>query len=126
MPLFFFLWLFIEIASFIIIGQIVGVFFTLVLVIASMMYGFSLIRKAGEMGARSAYQDFRAGRTLPFLVLSGILLIIPGFFSSLLGLLLLLPLIRDLWSQRTGRAASSTPANDPSVIEGEFTRKDDK
>lgn len=64
--------------------------------------------------------------------ISAVLLIIPGFFTDVLGLLCLIPALRRLViRQLLSRAAPSDrggpppPRHGPRTIEGDFTREDD-
>jgi UPF0716 protein FxsA len=91
-----------EIAGFIVVGQLIGLGWTLLLVVLTSLLGIWLIR---DQGLRAAYQSMRmmqGARVLnpeklpnPLRLFAGLLLVLPGFITDTLGLLLLLP-----WSQR--------------------------
>lgn len=91
-----------EIATFVLVGREVGVGTTLMLVLASMFAGIVLLRVQG-LGTLRRLQQATAkggdpGRELVhgvMIVLAGILLIVPGFLSDLVGLLLFIPPVRD-------------------------------
>ena len=93
---------FLEIAGFIIVGDWLGTLPTLGLLILSMFIGSALLRGRG-LGAVLRSRDGRdpsrliadLGDTL-FLALAGLLLLIPGFFTDLLALPLLLPPVRKV------------------------------
>lgn len=93
---------FLEITSFIVVGGWIGVLPTLGLLVLSMTLGMALLRGRG-LGAlargRGAINPARMaaelGDTL-FLALAGLLFLIPGFFTDLLALPLLLPPVRAL------------------------------
>ncbi len=95
--------IFIEIAGFIIVGKEIGVLATLALIILSMFVGFILLRIQGITLLAKMQHELSAGR-IPdrelahgaLLILAAILLIIPGFVTDIIGLLLFIPQIRDL------------------------------
>ena len=93
----------IEIASFIIVGQAIGVLPTLGLIILSAVVGVALLRFQGAGILRrlqsEAQRGVDPGRELvhaALLVVAAFLLIVPGFFGDIIGILLFLPFIRDL------------------------------
>jgi len=98
---------FIEIAGFVIIGSKIDVFATLGLVILSAMLGFFLLRVQGIGLLQRIRTETAAGRVPDremvhgaMLVLAAILLIVPGFVSSTIGILLFIPFIRDfMWEK---------------------------
>ncbi|ABS13569.1 MULTISPECIES: FxsA family protein [Brucella/Ochrobactrum group] len=110
---------FIEIAGFVIIGSKIGVFATLGLVILSAMLGFFLLRVQGIGLLQRIRTETAAGRVPDremvhgaMLVLAAILLIVPGFVSSTIGILLFIPFIRDfMWEKfMRGRMVVATSA----------------
>ena len=95
--------IFIEIAGFIIVGKQIGVLATLGLIILSMVAGFVLLRVQGITLLTKMQSELAAGhmpdRELAhgaLLIIAAILLIIPGFVTDIIGLLLFIPQIRDL------------------------------
>ncbi len=98
---------FIEIAGFVIVGSHIGVLATLGLVILSAMLGFFLLRAQGIGLLQRMRTESAAGRVPDremvhgaMLVLAAIMLIVPGFVTSLFGILLFVPFIRDLvWNR---------------------------
>ncbi len=97
------IFIFIEIAGFIIVGKEIGVMATLALIILSMVAGFILLRIQGISLLAKMQQELAAGRVPnrelahgALLILASILLIIPGFVSDIIGILLFIPQIRDL------------------------------
>lgn len=105
---------FIEIAGFVIIGSKIGVFATLGLVILSAMLGFFLLRVRGIGLLQRIRTETAAGRVPDremvhgaMLVLAAILLIVPGFVSSTIGILLFIPFIRDFMWENSCAAAWS-------------------
>ncbi|MBW9065480.1 membrane protein FxsA [Rhizobium herbae] len=105
-PLLFLLMPLAEIAAFILVGRELGVGMTLLLVLASAIAGAALLRIQGFGVLRKIQQASRTGtdpgRQLvhgAMIVIAAFLLIIPGFISDVVGLLLFIPAVRDLgWS----------------------------
>ncbi|GLS86244.1 exclusion protein FxsA [Cypionkella aquatica] len=94
-------WPMLEIGLFVVVGGWIGLWATLAWVILSAVLGIGLIRWQG-MGA---LREVRGGGGLAALqpmahsgliMLSGMLLILPGFFTDFLGLVLLIPPVRML------------------------------
>lgn len=92
-------WPMLEIGLFVVVGGGLGLWTTLAWVVLSATLGVGLIRWQG-MGA---LREVRGGGGIAALqpmahsaliMLSGILLILPGFFTDFLGLVLLLPFVR--------------------------------
>lgn len=92
-------WPLLEIGLFVVVGGWLGLWATLAWVILSAFLGIGLIRGLG-MGA---LREVRGGGGLSALqpmahsaliMLSGMLLILPGFFTDFLGLVLLVPPVR--------------------------------
>jgi len=129
-------WTLVEIGLFATIGGQIGVLATWGVVISSALGGVWLIRrqKRGLVGGvLSDLQSLRAGVNTAarsaLIVLSGILLILPGFFTDFVGLVLLIPwvqtwIIADL-SRRASTAAMGAMRQDrgatpEDLIEGEI------
>ena len=106
-PLFILLLPLAEIACFILVGRKIGLFPTLSLVVFSAIAGILLMRVQGFgvlMRLRQASQDGRApGKEMldaAMIVVAGILLLIPGFLTDIVGLALFLPPVRSfLWNR---------------------------
>jgi UPF0716 protein FxsA len=121
-----------EIAAFILVGEAIGVMATLALVIISSACGYAMLRDAGIM----TMLELRRKTANPAAVLadggtrmlSGLLLLLPGFLTDLAALIVLFPPSRDflmarvLRSASVGRASPSRARQD--VIEGDFRRLD--
>ncbi|WP_408913660.1 FxsA family protein [Brucella pseudogrignonensis] len=98
---------FIEIAGFVIVGSEIGVLATLGLVILSAMLGFFLLHVQGFGLLQRIRMESAAGRVPDremmhgaMIVVAAIMLIVPGFVTSAIGLLLFVPFIRDLvWNR---------------------------
>lgn len=93
----------IEIAGFVIVGSEIGVLATIGLVFLSMFVGLVLFRIQGFGLLQKVRQDMDAGRSPDRQLVHGVmllfaatLLIIPGFFTDIIGLLLFIPAVRDI------------------------------
>jgi UPF0716 protein FxsA len=94
---------FLEIAGFVIVGRQIGVLATLALVVAAGALGAILLRIQGFGAMSRVRQELDAGqdpsRELAngaMILVAGILLLIPGFVTDFIGLLLFLPPVRAL------------------------------
>jgi UPF0716 protein FxsA len=93
----------IEIALFILVGQTIGLVPTLLAVLASAVAGMLVLRWQGMGVLRQMQMRFQRGE-LParqmgdavLIGLAGVLLLLPGYFTDLIGLVLLLPWTRAL------------------------------
>ncbi len=102
-PLFLLALPFLEIAGFIVVGSKIGVLATLGLVILSIFLGVFLLRLQGFGLIQRIREETAAGRTPKrelvhgvMLVFAAFLLIIPGFITDVIGLLLFIPAVRDI------------------------------
>lgn len=140
LPLFLlFLFAYIEISLFIRVAEVLGVAVTLLLVVFTSCIGVSLVRNQGMKTFIQMQQKIAAGESPAAemvksvsLVLAGFLLLLPGFFTDFLGLLLLLPplqkrltvkLMPHLHIWRGSDTASSGSGGN--TFDGEYYRKDD-
>jgi len=105
----------IEIAGFVIIGSRIGVLATLALVLLAMFTGFYFLRSQSFGILRRIQEELNAGR-IPdremaegaMIVTGAILLIIPGFVSDIIGILLFIRPVRDiLWHRLSKRIVRS-------------------
>lgn len=101
----------IEIALFILVGRAIGLLPTLGLVILAALAGGLLLRQQG-LGVVARLRSNMSAGTIPgrtmfdtmLIGLAGLLLILPGFLSDAMALLLLLPPLRDwMFSALAGR-----------------------
>lgn len=131
----------IEITLFIKVGGVIGLGWTLAVILLTAIAGSWLVRMQGAMAMadlRSSLQEMRDPREPiahgAMILLAGALLILPGFFTDTLGILLLIPPIRAaalrFLSRRiaVGRfefgTAPRREPHRPDVIDGEFTEID--
>ena len=121
----------IEIALFILIGQAIGLLPTLLGVLITAVAGALLIRWQGMAALNDMQAAMRRGE-LParqmgdtmLIGLGGLLLLLPGYFSDLVGILLLLPWTRELiyrFLARHFRVVEARPGShrpaDPGLID---------
>ncbi len=88
-----FLYVYIEISIFIQVAHVLGVLLTLVLVIFTSVIGMSLVRNQGFKNFVLMQQKMAAGENPAAemiksvsLIIAGLLLLLPGFFTDFLGL----------------------------------------
>ena len=141
----------IEIALFIQVGGVIGVLPVIALVLASAVGGVAIMRRQGARAAldvQRAMQDFtdpaRPMAHGALRMIGAVLMVVPGLFTSALGLLLQVPLLRDLILRRmaarvrvSGTGFSHGPGagfgadypsgrrRDDGVIDGEYSVQDD-
>jgi UPF0716 protein FxsA len=116
LPLFFIVLPLAEIAGFVVVGSEIGVLATIALIIATTILGSILLRVQGlgaiarmkaamETGA-SPGRDMVHGAMI---MLAGILLILPGFITDTLGILLFIPAVREAaWRFLSSRITVTT------------------
>jgi UPF0716 protein FxsA len=125
------------------VGSEIGALSTVILVLATAIVGGALVRMQGFAMAWRVRESMERGETPaeamfegPLLLLAGILLLLPGFVTDVVGFLLLIPplrrrlLLRWLQSRRwvvppdTG-GREGDAGSGRRVIEGEYKREDD-
>jgi UPF0716 protein FxsA len=137
----------VEIAVLINIGEKIGGWNTVAIVIITAMTGAYLVRQQGLSTLVHAQQKMQTGN-IPgqelaeglLLVIAGVLLVTPGFITDGLGFLLCLPMTRpviakSLLKQMSVQIVSQgqdrqfygqqSQSNNDDIIEGEFEHKDD-
>lgn len=117
----------IEIGLFVTLGGAIGLWGTLGFVLGSAMLGVALLRR-GAVAAQTTGNPMVQIAGVGFTVMSSMLLIVPGFLTSFMGVLLLIPFVQRgviiLIGQRlTARGAAFTrrTAGKDDVIDGAFT-----
>jgi UPF0716 protein FxsA len=92
-----------EIAAFVVVGSKIGVLWTIALVLLASIAGSILLRIQGFGAINRIRSELDAGRNPgrelahgAMIMLAGILLLIPGFITDVVGLLLFIPPVRDL------------------------------
>jgi len=126
----------VEIALFIKVGGAIGVLPTLALVVLSAVVGTALVRWQGMQALGRLKTSLEAGGDPrgpiahgALILVAGLLLIAPGFFTDALGLLLLIPAVRAQlirWgaSKATVRAASFVRTGRPAPGPGDVIEAD--
>lgn len=115
-PLFLILLPLLEIAGFVVVGREIGALATVGLVILSSIAGSLLLRHQGFGVMARVRAEMDAGRDPSrqlahgaMIVLAAVLLIIPGFITDIIAILLLLPPVRDLaWRLLKNRIVVAT------------------
>ena len=123
-----------EIYLFIKIGSQIGAFNTISLIFMTAVVGIFYARYEGLNTLKSGVAQLIKNEVPIYEIISGaaltfaaVLLIIPGFATDLLGLLLIFPLSRKFFLKRLSKKYSSKKANDKkNFIEGEYEDIDDK
>lgn len=133
----------VEIALFIQVGGLIGLWPTLAIVVLTAVLGTVMVRNQGRMALEKLQRSFAEldDPTEPLasgamILISGVLLLTPGFFTDALGFALLIPAVRAgvfCWLKsrvtvtqfQMGGATRHGPAQDPfapgDIIDGEFT-----
>lgn len=134
----------VEIAAFIVVGQQIGLLPTLALILATAIAGSILLRVQGFGVLRRIRQTMETGqppgRDLvhgAMILVAGVLLLLPGFVSDVLGFLLFIPQVRDLtWNlfkdrflvigtaRRTGPSPYGRPRRTIDLNTGEYQETD--
>ncbi|MEZ5830613.1 MAG: FxsA family protein [Dongiaceae bacterium] len=119
---------FLEIAGFVWIGGKLGVALTLLWVVGAMVAGFALLRHTGLQAVgrlRAALAEGKEpGHSLidaACFAAAAVLLIIPGFVSDALAIILMLPVTRHWLLRRTAAHFETRVYRGTGVIHGEFT-----
>ena len=122
------------------VGSVIGAGYTILLVFATAILGAYLLRKQG-LSTLARAQEALKNNEIPamemlegvILLLTGALLLTPGFFTDTIGFLCLIPVIRQflvkkLIGQFTVIQAGSAryTETESKTIEGEFWRDDKK
>ncbi|MFD6953545.1 exlusion protein FxsA [Nocardiopsis sp. TSRI0078] len=108
---------FVEVWLMITVGDWIGVLWTLAAMVSLLVLGVAVLRRAGTRAFRDADGAIRSGEPPrgglldPLMLMAGgILLIVPGFVTAVLGLLMVLPFTRPVlrwafagWAQRRVR-----------------------
>lgn len=122
-----FLTILIEITLFIVVGKLIGLFATLFLVILTFFIGIAILKHNQKEMVKVMQQSMQNGMPPIFAMmhntvisLAAILLIVPGFFTDIIGLLLLIPKCQPFFLRFIRFPSPTTPkttANQPHVQE---------
>nr|WP_223245290.1 FxsA family membrane protein [Streptomyces sp. CBMA156] len=126
MPLLITAWLVLEIWLLVQVGSWLGGFTVVLLLVAGVLIGGSLIKRAGLKALSAAIEQSKNPQSeqpetgTSMTVLAGLLLIVPGFLSDLVALTLVFPPTRALWrvagrraADKALRGAAATAGADP-------------
>ncbi|CAG9429731.1 FxsA family protein [Providencia sp. PROV188] len=132
---------YIESVIFVRVAAEIGVLMTLILVVLTSCLGVSLVKNQGMKNVMQIQQKLMSGESPAAemiksvaLVLAGFLLIVPGFFTDFIGLLLLLPPVQKLFVMRLiphikfyqpGNGFQGGGYQNGNTFEGEYQRKQD-
>lgn len=136
----------VEIALFIKIGALVGLWPTIMIVILTAIIGTRLVKSQGLNAIKNVQNSIIIGQNITnslvngaLILIAGVLLLTPGFFTDGIGISLLIPHTRALWIKYgssyvmsrvvfgTGKKnTSNTKHNifDSDAIDGEYTDLD--
>ena len=130
----------VEIAILIKIGKVIGAGYTIALVIGTAILGAALLRTQGISTLAKVQTNINRGQ-LPaielieglILLISGVLLLTPGFFTDMLGFLALVPILRQRLAQtffvnfiQNHINIKQTNTRTGNIIEGEHWNSDSK
>jgi UPF0716 protein FxsA len=104
----------VEIFVLIQVGQVIGAWWTIALLIADSIFGTWLIKREGARSWAALRDSLQTGR-MPareladagLIVVGGTLMLTPGFVSDILGILLILPFTRPVARRALTRVAAS-------------------
>ncbi|PIT47983.1 FxsA family protein [Snodgrassella alvi] len=123
-----------EVISIILVSNLIGGGWTLLLIILSSACGVFMLRNIGLSGLFLAVATIRTGSNVSIYqllwplryVLAAIMLISPGFVSDIFAALLLLPIKGKPLTSASSHPFSRAPQSDQNdIIEGEFTVEND-
>lgn len=105
-----------EIIVLILVGKAIGVLPTVLLVIASSVLGAVLLKRQGLSALTRLRTDLRENRVPAAAIghaivvaIAGVLLLLPGFITDIVGLLLFIPAVRrTMWRQIAGSVTIRT------------------
>ena len=113
----------IEIALFIQVGGLIGLGWTLLIVLGTAILGTWLVRTQGAMAMNNLRRSFNELRDpsepladAAMILVAGVLLLTPGFFTDAVGFALLTPMFRHAafkWARKNVKVASFTMGSGP-------------
>ena len=125
----------IEIYLMIKIGSVIGAFNTIFLIFFTAVTGIYFAKLEGLNTIRSGFNQLVKNQIPIYEIISGaalafaaLLLIIPGFLTDLIGLLLIIPVTRKLFIKNISSKFDDKKVDDKNIIEGSFeeTPQDNK
>ena len=117
----------IEIYLMIKIGGVIGAFNTIFLILFTAITGVYYARLEGLSAIRSGFNQLVKNEVPIYEIISGavlvfaaLLLIIPGFLTDLIGLLLIIPVTRKFFIKNISSKFDNKKVHDTNIIEGSF------
>jgi UPF0716 protein FxsA len=117
---------FAEIVAFAVVAAMVGTGTAFLLMFATSLLGFVLLRRAGRSGLanlRAAVDGIAMNEGSPrgsehlLTIVAGVLLVVPGFLTDLVGAALLIPAVRRLCGNTARRWLRRRQPGDPSTVD---------
>ena len=106
----------VEIYVLIQVGQVIGAWWTIALLLADAILGSWLIRREGGRAWQSLTTSLQSGRMpareladAALILIGGTLMLTPGFLSDVLGLLVILPFTRPVARRLLTRVVTAAP-----------------
>ena len=94
---------FLEIYLIVQVGQLIGVWWTLAILVGEALLGAWLMRREGTRACKALHDAYASGKMptgeladTALILVGGVLLVLPGFITDVFGLLFLLPFTRPL------------------------------
>ena len=94
----------VEIVLFIKIGSLLGLWLTILVVVLTAIVGTNLVKSQGLNAIKEVLSSFLQGQDIArslingtLILIAGILLLTPGFFTDFIGITFLIPMTRNMW-----------------------------
>jgi UPF0716 protein FxsA len=94
----------VEIVLFIKIGGFLGLWLTILIVVLTAIIGTNLVKSQGLNAIREVQNSFLQGHDIArslisgaLILIAGVLLLTPGFFTDFIGITFLIPTTRNMW-----------------------------
>ena len=94
----------VEIVLFIKIGSLLGLWLTILVVVLTAIVGTNLVKSQGLNAIKQVQSSFLQGQDIArslingtLILIAGILLLTPGFFTDFIGITFLIPVTRNMW-----------------------------
>ena len=94
----------VEIVLFIKIGSLLGLWLTILVVFLTAIVGTNLVKSQGLNAIKQVQSSFLQGQDIArslingaLILIAGVLLLTPGFFTDFIGITFLIPVTRNMW-----------------------------
>jgi len=94
----------VEIVLFIKIGSLLGLWLTILVVVLTAILGTNLVKSQGLNAIKQVQSSFLQGQDIArslingtLILIAGVLLLTPGFFTDFIGITFLIPVTRNMW-----------------------------